>query len=442
MQDDTDNPHLIGLQRQLVDGRIGRREFLRFAILAGVSAPVAYGLVGEKPVLPAAGADMPRGGTLRLQYRVRDLTNPHAYSWGAVIASQVVEYLTLTDEKNITHPYLLEGWDVSEDLKTWTLRVRKNVKWHNGEDFTADEVVWNLNHLLDPAVGSSFVGLVKGYLLTEVPAGTDAKGKPKSTTKLWDANAIEKVNSHTVRLNLKAPQISVPEHLYHYPALMLYPGDKGVFVPGSQGTGPFELVSTAVGKQATVKARKDYWGGILGGGPYVDTIEFIDMGDDTSAPIAAMASGQIHGQIIADTVQYDALKQMPDLKFYSVPTAQTAVLRFKVTQKPFDDPRVRKAMRLGLDTKAVMEIALRGIGLPGDHTHVAPVQPDYKPIPPMGRDVAAARKLLAEAGYPNGFQTVLHVPNDTSWMRKRIRGCCRTMEGYRCKCEAQCGAGR
>ena len=312
----------------------------------------------------------------------------------------------MTDASNVNHPYLLESWQVSPDLKTWTLKVRPNIRWHNGQDFTADDVVWNLKQLTDAAVGSSFVGLVKSYLLTEVDEGG------KKFTKLWDANAIEKVDSHTVRLNCKEPQISVPEHLFHYPALMLYPPEKGVFQPGSQGTGAFELTAADIGRRAVVKGRKGYWGE----GPYLESIEFIDTGDDPAAPISALASRQIDGLVSADPVQFDALKQVPNLVLYKVGTAETAVLRVKCNEKPFSDPRVRKAMRLGVDSKSLLEIALRGLGEVGEHTHVAPVQPDYKAVRPMPRDVVAAKKLLADAGFPNGFDTTLYAPNDTPWI--------------------------
>ncbi len=410
MSDASKNPNVDLLRRQLADGRLNRREFVRYAALLGVAAPVAFKMAGLSPIASARAAGLPQGGTLRVGTRVKDLKSPHTYSWGGYdsnVSRQVVEYLTFTDSENITHPYLLEGWKASEDLKTWTLNVRKGVKWRNGEDFTADDVVWNLKRVTDASVGSSVVGLVKGYLLKETK-GADGK----TTTVLWDANAIEKVDSFTVRLNCQAPQFAVPEHLFHYPAAMLYPGDKGVFTPGAQGTGPFELTVADTGKLAVVKKVKGYWGDAAN----LDAIEFVDTGDDPAAAIAALASQQLHGLIFADPVQYDALKAMPHLQIYSVATAETAVMRFKTSEKPFDDARVRKAMKLGLDNDAIVQIALRGLGLPGDHMHISPSHPDYKPIKAMGRDIEGAKKLLADAGHPNGFETTIYVPNDLPWI--------------------------
>jgi peptide/nickel transport system substrate-binding protein len=415
-----DDRNIRLLTSDLAEGRVSRRDFLRLATLVGMAAPAAYALIGEpfnggltRPA--AAAAAMPKGGTLRLGNRVKPLENPATYSWGgydANVSRQVVEYLTFTDHNNVTHPYLLEKWEASPDLKTWTLSVRKGVKWHNGQDFTADDVLWNLKRLTDPAIGSSFIGLIQDFMLKSVPDGTDKDGKPQTKLVWWDANAIEKVDDHTIRLNGKTPQVAIPEYLFHYPAAMLYPGDKGVFGVGAQGTGAFTMTEYQVGKIATVHAAKSYWGE----GPYLDAIQFIDVGDNMATAISAMASHQLDGLVFTDPSQAPALQAMPFLQLYKVGSAQCGVLRFHVGTKPWSDPKVRMAMRLGLDNASFIQLAVRGIGTLGQHVHVAPVLPDYGKVPDMDRNIAKAKQLLSEAGYPSGLDAELAVPADLGWL--------------------------
>ena len=414
MSSNKENPNISTLKQELAEARIDRREFIRFAALMGMAAPAAYAFVGAE-YTPAAAQEMPKGGTLRLGTRVKSLDNPATYSWGGYdsnVTRQVCEYLTLTDANNVTHPYLLESWQASPDLKTWTLNIRKNVKWHNGEDFTADDVMWNLKRLTDPDIGSSFIGLIQDFMLKPMPNGTDKNGKPQTKLVWWDANAIEKVDSHTVRLNGKVPQVAIPEYLFHYPALMLYPGDKGVFGVGSQGTGAFTMTDYQIGKIATVHAAKNYWGT----GPYLDEIQFIDLGDNAATGISAMASRQVDGLVTTDPSQAPALQGMPFLELHKVGSAQCAVLRFHVDQKPWSDPKVRMAMRLGLNNASFIELALRGLGTLGQDCHVAQVLPDYGKVPNVDRDIPKAKQLLAEAGFPNGMETELAVPSDIGWI--------------------------
>jgi peptide/nickel transport system substrate-binding protein len=391
------------LKEQLVERKIDRREFLRYSTLLGMSATAAYAFVGritgESFVAPARAA-MPKGGTYRYGVRVLDVTNPHTYSWyEEQITRQTCEYLTKTGADNVTRPSLCENWEVSDDLKSWTLHLRKDVKWHNGRKFGADDVVWNLEHVLDPATGSSVLGLMQGYIM-------DDAGE-----KVWDANAIEKVDDHTVRLNLKAAQVAVPEHLFHYPLLMIDPEDGGVFKPGANGTGPFDFVDYLVGERAEIKARSDYWGE----GPYLDGVRYIDLGDDPSAALGAIASKQVDGLYGIDVSQVDSMSKFPHVQLYETTTANTAVARTRITEKPFDDPRVRKAMRLAIDCGSVLDLVFQGRGLAGEHHHVCEIHPEYAKLPAMTRDVAAAKALLAEAGHAGGIDVEVAANNNDQW---------------------------
>jgi peptide/nickel transport system substrate-binding protein len=409
MADTHEHPTIPTLKRQLAEGQIDRREFLRYATLLGLSVPAAYAAVraitGERLVGEArAQGTPPKGGTLRLGMRCQDVKDPHSFSWveRSNTVRQVCDYLTVTGTDNITRPALCEKWEASPDLKTWTLRLRKTVKWHNGRQFTADDAVWNIKRVLDPKTGSSVLGLMKGFILDEFETGEkDDKGNPKKSTRLWDANAVQKVDDFTVKLNGKTPQIAVPEWLFHYPFLILDPAENGEFKVGSNGTGAFELVENQLERKQVLKARKEpYWGG----GPSLDTLEFIDLGDDNAAQISAVASKQVDGLYRASITQLDAIQKLGHVQLYQITTAQTIVARTHPV-KPFDDKRVRQALRYATDSNAVLQVAHRGLGSVGEHHHVSPIHPEYAKLAPFPRDVAKAKKLLADAGYPNGIDT-------------------------------------
>lgn len=394
------HPYLPRLVSQFKRDEVDRREFLRTACLLGMSASAALSVAGL-PMPAQAQSAKPRGGTLRISTTVYDVKSPPTATSTAhpLIFSQVVEYLTRTGSDNITRPHLLQGWQPSADLKTWTLRVRPGVKWHSGRPFVAADVLWNLTRLLSDEVGSSVLGLMEPYLLNKIDTGqVNDKGRKIIRHEWWSPKAIEVVDPMTLRLNLKQPQLAVPEHLGHYPAVMLYPEDKGIFGPGSIGTGAFKLTDIQPGRRAVIEAVAGYWGE----GPFLDKVEFIDVGGVETAIANALVSRQVDGafQVLPDS--FPVLRNQPHLKFYEAITSDTATARMNVRSKPFDDARVRKAFRLAVDSQKVSELALGNFASPGEHHHVAPIHPEYAKLPPFARDVEQAKRLLAQAGYPNG----------------------------------------
>jgi peptide/nickel transport system substrate-binding protein len=399
---DTDrnvHPMILELKKQMDNGKLSRRDFIRYAALLGFSVTAAGHIAGAIRPRPAAAAGIRRGGVLKVAQQIQKIDHPARYSWlmPANAMRQVFEYMTFTDENNITKPYLCESWTASDDLKTWTFNVRKGVTFNNGDALTADDCIFTIQQWLDDAVGSSLKGLVGAYL---APSG------------------IEKVNDHRFILHLKRPEISLPEDFYQYTAQVLnHRTFEGDMKKAPHGTGPFVIDTYKESEICILKARQDYWQTGADGKPlpYLDEIRFIDMGGEKAPQIAALKSGDIDVIDASDSPGPDIMKAVQGdahIAILPVTTATTRVLRMRVDLKPWTDNRVRSALKCCQHREKILALAYQGEGMQGHDFHVYPKHPEYceKPLPPY--DPEKARQLLKDAGYPDGIDVSLAVGSE------------------------------
>lgn len=413
------HPKVREAQELMKKGRMDRREFIRVAALLGVSAGAAYAMAGV-PVpaaaqesnlpFPEADANAKSGGILRVAMQVQKMEDPATFSWVEMSnqARHIIEYLAMTGPDNITRPMLAESWSASDDLKTWDIKLREGVMWHNGDELVAEHIVWNVERWLDPDLAAGgVVGLSTFSAMVE----------EKDGKKVPIAGAVEAVDKYTVRFNLKQSVLSVAEDCYNYPTAILHPSFTAPLSDNPIGTGPFTLAENVVGERCILKRitkttdGKDftYWGGDV----YLDEIHYYNFDEDNM--LTAYASGDVDAVYEVSVEQLEFAKAL-DAELLAAQTAQTLCCRMQVDKEPFTDLKVRQAVVKSVDNAAIKNLVYPEGGDVGQNHHVAPIHPEYFELPPLQRDVEGAKALLAEAGHENGIDLTIDVGNtDGPW---------------------------
>ncbi|MBX2854413.1 MAG: twin-arginine translocation signal domain-containing protein [Rhodobacteraceae bacterium] len=415
-------------------GRLSRRGFLRAATLLGAPLGSALGWIGPvraedaatEPVATDAPPVPKEGGVLRVAMHVHPVSDPARHSWVEMsnLTRHQNEHLTITGADNITRPMLAEGWSASDDLKTWTFTLRPGVKWHNGDDFTTEDVAFNVNRWLDPELRSSNAALL-GAMTEIVDTGEkDADGAPVMARRPIEG-AVEVVDPLTLRLHLAQAALSLPETMFNYPTAIVHRGFEGDVVAERNGTGAYQIIELQPGVTAALrKVRQDgwsYWGAEVPhiGPGYLDEIRYLHHEPASQASVTAVLSDTADMNHAISPEWLEIAELVPGATIYTTDTAQTGVMRMRVDEAPFDDLRVRRAVQLCCDAEPFVLELFKGRGQPGEHHHVSPIHPDYFPLPRLTRDPAKARELLAEAGYPEGIDLTLTVGNTSGVWQQR-----------------------
>ena len=282
-------------------------------------------------------------------------------------------------------PDLAKSWEISKDGLTYTFRLREKVKWHHGfGEFTAQDVKFTLERLLDPKTKSFSAGSYK--LL----------------------NKVNVVDKYTVQIILKEPHAPFLHLLTPYKAggivkkeaIEKWKEDYGMH---PVGTGPFEWVSGDPRGDIVLKAFNDYYAGRS----KIDKIVFIHISEDSVA-YAAFEGGDLD---LVSVRSPEMLRQFQSDSKMAVQTVVGLNLNYIVMNnsvKPFNDLKVRQAVNHAVNKQALLDTVLKGIGF--DLTGPVPANANfYEPdVTKYPYNPEMAKKLLAEAGYPNGFSTTLY----------------------------------
>lgn len=293
-------------------------------------------------------------------------------------------------------PSLAERWDISADGRVYTFHLRTNLQWSTGEPIHADDFVYSWLRVLDPKTGAQYAG----QLFYVKNAQDFNEGKLKDPEKV----GIHALDPNTVQVELNAPTAFFLD-LITLPTFAVVPrfaiekyGDEWVRHQPVPASGAYTLETWRLNDRIRVRKNPRYWDA---GNTKLDTVDFLPVAMPSTA-LNLYDRGEadiIWDEDLVPAELLDVLRARPDYHSYNY--LASYFLRYNVTQPPFNDVRVRKALALAIDKKRLCDKILRGGEKPTSHLVPENVA-HYEPTEGLGYNPAEGRKLLAEAGYPGG----------------------------------------
>ncbi len=336
-------------------------------------------------LLVALTAGLAGAQTLRVGIETPAQLDPAFASADAeiLVLANVYDYLVDIDAANEVQPGLAESWEIADEGRTWTFQLRDDVRFHSGAPLEAEDVVATYDRLRDPDAG-----LPTGDLYANV---VDVRAE----------------DARTVVFELAEPNPFFAYDLSDNHAV-IHRADADEFGSTFDGTGPFRVVAYAPEDRMTLEAVPDH----PFRAPGVDAVELIFFAEQ-SAAVSALRGGQLDLVLRMPTPLYQSLEGAPGIERHQVATNAFDLVRLRSDRAPGNDPRVVQAMKLAVDRELIVEVVTEGLGAPGFDTPLGPLydawhRPD---LAPPAQDVERARELLAEAGYEDGLELELHVPD-------------------------------
>ena len=318
------------------------------------------------------------------------------------ITNQIFEGLVKYD-KDTTNivASLAEKWEVSTDGKVWTFTLRKGVKFHDGTDFNADAVVKNFDYWSNTKNTVHAAQVKAGQTFEYYEAQFGGFDADSIITK------VEAVDPATVRITLKEPQGPFLQNLGMFVFVFWSPTalDKAGVNSCKQpvGTGPFKFVEWKPNESVTLAKNADYWD--KANAAKVDRVVVRNI-KDNSQRLAALKAGEIHGLEGLNPNDVAGVKSDPNLQLLLRPANTTGYVAFNFKVKEFQNLKVRQAIAMAINKKAIVDALYGGTGQVATQFQPPSLWGYKKDLKDWDYDPAAAKKLLADAGYPNGITDI------------------------------------